>query len=396
MKMNIAVLFGGKSVEHEVSVISAVQAMGSLDAEKYEILPVYIAKDGAFWHGTALRDMEKYRDIPALLRESVRVEFVARDGKVYLYPADEKTLGRRAPIALLDVALPIVHGTNVEDGALQGYLKTLGLPFAGCDVLASAVCMDKYVAKSALQAEGFPVLPGLRVHSGEGLSTAEIVAQIEKQFAYPVIIKPVNLGSSVGINRADDSDALADALEEAFVFADAVLIEPCVQNLREINCAVLGDAESARASECEEPFMQDAILSYKDKYTGGGDKKTGGSKGMASLKRKIPADISAELRAEIQSVAVGAFRHLDAGGVARIDFLMDGATGEFWINEFNTIPGSLAFYLWEPIGLPYSKVLDEMIALALKRARHQAELTTSFDTNILASAGSFGAKGKKC
>ncbi|MDR1409049.1 MAG: D-alanine--D-alanine ligase [Oscillospiraceae bacterium] len=401
MKQSIAVIFGGKSVEHEISVISAVQAMAALDKDRFEIFPVFIAKDGAFWHGPQLRDMAQYKDLPALLRTCVRADFTTSDGKVYLIPAKQKAIGKTKPIALLDAALPIVHGTNVEDGALQGYLKTLGLPFAGCDVLASAVCMDKYVMKVMLRAGGFPVLDGLRVQAAQGQDTIEIIAEIEQKFAYPVIVKPVNLGSSIGIGRAADAEELADALETAFTFANTVLVEPCVQNLREINCAVLGDSESACPSECEEPILNaDGWLDYEKKYlqgsNGKGNKSAGGAKaGMASLSRKIPADITPQTRKAIQDCAVGAFRYLDCCGVARIDFLTDGATGEFWLNELNTIPGSLSFYLWEPIGLPYGKLLEELIALALKRERRQSEITYSFDTNILASQGSFGAKSSK-
>ncbi|MDR3344646.1 MAG: D-alanine--D-alanine ligase [Oscillospiraceae bacterium] len=397
MKTNIAVLFGGKSVEHEISVISAVQAMAALDEGKFGICPVYIAKDGAFWYGQQLRDMARYKDIPALLSDCHRAEFTARDGKVYLFPTEQKAIGKTKPIALLDAALPIVHGTNVEDGALQGYLKTLGLPFAGCDVLASAVCMDKYVMKVMLRAGGFPVLDGLRIQAAQGLSTAEIIVLAESKFGYPLIVKPVNLGSSIGISKAADADTLTDALETAFSFADTVLIEPCVQNLREINCAVLGDSESAKPSECEEPVANDeGWLDYETKYVKGGKSGTkgGGKSGMASLSRKIPADITPETRQAIQDCAAGAFRYLDCCGVARIDFLMDGATGKFWLNELNTIPGSLAFYLWEPVGVKYGKLLEEMISLALKRARHQSEITYSFDTNILANQGAFGSKGK--
>ncbi|MDR1805408.1 MAG: D-alanine--D-alanine ligase [Clostridium sp.] len=396
MKQNIAVLFGGKSVEHEISVISAVQAMAAMDTDSFELYPVYIAKDGGFWYGNALKDIALYKDIPALLKQCVLVELSARGGKVYLAPAEQRLLGKAKPIALLDAALPIVHGTNVEDGALQGYLKTLGLPFAGCDVLASAVCMDKYVMKAMLKAGGFPVLEGLRFQSAQGLEADEIIARTEERFAYPVIVKPVNLGSSVGIGKANDREELRDALETAFSFAETVLLEPCVQNLREINCAVLGDAQTAEPSECEEPVVntEDGLgLDYEKKYLAG--EKGGKGSGMASLSRKIPADISPELRKAIRDCAVGAFRYLDCCGVARIDFLMDGKTGEFWLNELNTIPGSLAFYLWEPVGLPYGKLLEKLIYLAQKRSRRQRDIITSFDTNILEKQGGFGSKGAK-
>ncbi|MCL2022853.1 MAG: D-alanine--D-alanine ligase [Oscillospiraceae bacterium] len=407
MKQNIAVILGGKSVEHEISVISAVQAMAALDGNKYDVYPVYIAKEGGFYYSECLKDIAQYRDIRELLYRCQQVDFVGREGKVYLVPAEQKILGKTQPIALLDAALPIVHGTNVEDGALQGYLKTLGLPFAGCDVLSSAVCMDKFVMKTLLNAGGFPVLEGLRIQAAQGLSVEDMIAKCEGKFTYPLIVKPVNLGSSVGIGRAKNAEELADALETAFTFADTVLIEPCVQNLREINCAVLGDSEYAQASECEEPIGNaEGWLDYSAKYEGGGKQASLGSKhsgaggksggGMASLSRKIPADIDSETRTAIQTCAVNAFRFLDCAGVARIDFLMDAETGEFWLNELNTIPGSLSFYLWEPVGMKYSALLDAMLALALKAARKRRELVFSFDTNVLANQGNLGGnKGTK-
>ena len=396
MKINVAVLFGGKSVEHEVSVISAVQAMANIDQEKYEVIPVYITKSNEFWYGPNLRDMEAYKDIPALLKTCRRVNFVVRGPKTYL-ETEHTSLFAKKSSCLIDVAFPIVHGTNVEDGALQGFLETMNLPYVGPDVLASAVGMDKYTMKVMLKHGGFPVLPGLRFSSSDQDS---IVEQVGEAFPYPVIVKPVNLGSSVGISKADNAQELRDSLDLAFSFAKYALVEPAVQNLREINCSVLGDADSAEASECEEPVMTDAILSYEDKYvSSGGSGKFGksgggGSKGMASLKRRIPADITPEQRDYIRTLAVDAFRYLDLAGVTRVDFLMDQVSGEIWINEVNTIPGSLAFYLWEPVGLSYADLLDRLISLALKRQRESEDITYAFDTNILAGA-SLGPKGAK-
>jgi len=296
-------------------------------------------------------------------------------------------------ISEVDVAFPIVHGTNVEDGALQGYLQTLDLPYVGCDVLSSAVGMDKFVMKILLKEAGFPVLDCCRFSSFDMDKMDDIIAQVEGKFSYPVIVKPINLGSSVGISKASDRRGLEKSVEEAFEFADRILIEPAVVQLKEINCAVCGDSESAEASVCEEPVQQDEILSYKDKYVGGG--KCGGSKGMATLKRKIPADITPEQEETVRKTAVEAFRYLGCCGVARIDFMLDKATQKIYINEINTIPGSLAFYLWEPKGVKYTELLERMIQLALKRHRQSAKISYTFETNILSMGGSFGAKGSK-
>ena len=400
MKIQVAVLFGGRSVEHEISVISALQAMESLNTETYDILPIYMTKDNEFYTGGVLQDIRRYRDVPALLKEATRVTLAREEGRVVVKRVPAKRFGNSV-IAMPDVAFPIVHGTNVEDGALQGFLRTLGIPFVGCDVLASAVGMDKYVMKLLWQAMGVPVLPALRFSAAEYGQPEEIVRQAEEQIGYPMIVKPVNLGSSVGISKASDRDGLYAALDTAFTFADTVLLERAVTNLREINCAVLGDEDGAEVSVLEEPVSTDEILSYTDKYMdGNGSKgsKTGGkSAGMASLKRKIPADLPTERTEEIRSLAVRAFTALGCSGVARIDFMIDGDADKVYLNEINTIPGSLAFYLWEATGLSYPALLDRLIALARKRTRKQAGITYSFDTNVFAMGGgmSVGAKGAK-
>ena len=224
MKINLAVLFGGKSVEHEISVISAIQAIHNMDQDKYQVIPVYITKGNEFYYGEALKEMEEYRDIPALLKKCVQVNFAAEGAKTFFVPRARKMFSSNKPIACIDVAFPIVHGTNVEDGALQGYLKTLNLPFVGCDVLASAVCMDKYVMKSLLKQAGFPVLNCLRFALSEHKSAEEMIRSVESQFPYPVIVKPVNLGSSVGIGKAGYAEELQEVIDTAFSFSDKILV----------------------------------------------------------------------------------------------------------------------------------------------------------------------------
>ena len=394
MKINLAVLFGGRSVEHEVSVISAVQAMASINKEKYNIIPVYMTKKSEFWTGEKLMDINNFKDIPALLSECTECVFVRSEGKVQLIRQKMKKFGSNL-ISDVDIAFPIVHGTNVEDGALQGYLQTLDLPYVGCDVLASAVGMDKFVMKILLKDAGFPVLDCCRFSAFEIDHIEDCAKQVEEKFGYPVIVKPINLGSSVGISKAKDHDSLITSMEEAFQFSDRILVEPCVVKLKEINCSVVGDSESAEASVCEEPVQasDEDILSFEQKYVGGG--KSGGSKGMATLKRKIPADITPEQDEFIRKTAVDAFRYLGCNGVTRIDFMMDMATEKIYINEINTIPGSLAFYLWEPKGVKYPELLERLIQLALKRYRQGEKINYTFDTNILSMGGSFGSKGSK-
>jgi D-alanine-D-alanine ligase len=311
-------------------------------------------------------------------------------GKAVLLRCPAKPF-RKNILAEMECVLPVVHGANVEDGTLQGLLQLLGVPYVGCGVAASALGMDKYAQKCVFRDNGIPVLDCV------ALGAAAYDAQPEESEAklealgFPLIVKPVNLGSSVGIGRVGDAEGLKEALEHAFQFADTVLAEPAVTRLRELNCSVLGDRESARASECEEPINSHVILSYEDKYMSGGGK----AKGMSAAKRKLPADIPPDVRERIRELAVETFRLLGCNGIARVDFLMDADSGDIWVNEINTIPGSLSFYLWEPLGVSYTQLLDEAVRLAFKRRREEAEITYSFATNILAQFGTGGLKGAK-
>ena len=391
MKIKVGVFFGGKSVEHEISIISAVQAMLAMDTEKYEIIPLYIAKDNRIYTGESLKKIEEYKDIPVLLKKCKQVILQNIDKKLTLLEYPLKKFGKNE-INTIDVAFPIVHGTNVEDGTLQGYFNLLNIPYCGCDVLASAVGMDKFFQKAVLKVAGLPVLTAKSFDmKAYNRREKEILTEIEAEIEYPMIVKPVNLGSSVGIRKVHNREELVDAIDYGFEFSLHVIVEHAVSNLREINCSVLGDYEKSRASECEEPVNADEILSYQDKYLNG-DKNA--SKGMSSTKRKLPADISKELKEKVQDLAVKAFSALKLSGVVRIDFLMDNETQEVWINEVNTIPGSLAFYLWEASGLKFKDLLDEMINLALKRNREQESVSYSFDTNVLSGVKLGGAKGK--
>ncbi|MCI8604488.1 MAG: D-alanine--D-alanine ligase [Ruminiclostridium sp.] len=394
MKIRVGVFFGGKSVEHEVSVISAIQAFNAFDREKYDVIPVYITKDNEFYTGEYMGKIEEYRDIPALIRKSTRVIVVNDGGRTKLVRYPMKKFGDSTE-AEIDVAFPVVHGTNVEDGALQGYFQTLNIPYAGCDVVSSAVGMDKYVMKAVLKDNGIPVLDCVTVTALEYAKDSDkIIDETEQKIGFPAIVKPINLGSSVGIKIGRDKDGLAEALDYAFTFSGRVLVERAITNLREINCSVCGDKDEAEASECEEPIGSDEILSFEDKYVSGGAKDSKSS-GMASLKRKIPADISKETREEIRSVAVKAFKCLGCSGVSRIDFMIDSDENKVYLNEINTIPGSLAFYLWESVGVKYPRLLDKMVSLALKRERELKNLNFTFKSNILAEAKLGGVKGGK-
>ena len=390
MKTRVAMIFGGKSVEHEVSVISGIQAILSMDTDKYEVIPVYMTKKNEMYIGEDIGNIEAYKDINALLNRSRRVIMINENGRVKLMPFPLKKFGKNIETEI-DIAFPVVHGTNVEDGALQGYLQTLGIPFVGCDVTASAIGMDKFIMKAVLKEGDVPVLDAKLYTLSDYADIEALLDNVEKEIGYPAIVKPVNLGSSVGISVAKNRVELTNSIDDAFRYATKVLVEHAITRLREINCAVLGDENEAIASECEEPLHTEDILSYEDKYVS--NAKGSGSKGMASVSRKIPAGISDELREEIRQMAVRSFKLLGCNGVARIDFMIDEENDRLYFNEINTIPGSLSFYLWEPIGIPYKELLTRMIDLSLKRARQEESLTFTFDTNILNSASFGGSKG---
>lgn len=395
MKTKLMVAFGGRSVEHEVAIISAVQAMNYLDKDKYDILPVYIMKDGTMLFSRDFLDINVFRrtKLEEMKKSYTNVLVTQMGGKsviIGLHP--KKGLRKAEIISEIDVALPVVHGTCCEDGTLQGWLETLGVPYCGCDVMASAIGMDKDLFKLALQAADIPTLPHTAFLSKDWSEDKDsVIAKIEAMFSYPVIVKPANLGSSVGISKAKDRVSLIEAVDLASSFAGKILVERAVTNLREINCSVLGDSDDCAASECEEPVMQDEILSFQDKYL-----SSGSSKGMTSLKRRLPAEIDIDKRNEIQNISNQVFKLIGASGVVRIDYLMDVDDGnKVYVNEINTIPGSLSFYLWEATGLKYKDMLDRLIELAFKRNRTRDSLMYTYDSNILDGVSGFGSKSAK-
>lgn len=392
MKTTVAVFYGCRSVEHEVSIISAVQAMASMSREKYNIVPVYVTKDGEMFTGDCLCTIEEYKNIPELLKKSQKVNFERENGNVVM-KTQKGGMFSKAVTTVIDVAFPVVHGTNCEDGTIQGLFEFLNLPYVGCDVLSSAVGMDKAVFKDVLKRAGLPVLDCLCFRAREYMTDKEAVkAEIIAKIGLPLIVKPINLGSSVGISKASSEAELEDAMNLAFSFSESVLVEHAVENIREVNCSVLGNADECEASVLEEPFMNDEILSYEDKYMS--NKKGGASKGMASLGRKIPAELSDEKTQEIRALACKIFKAIGACGVVRIDFIIDTETDTVYANEINTIPGSLSFYLWDATGVKYPELIDRLISLAFKRQRTRDNLTFTIDTNIL-SGVSFGTKGSK-
>ncbi|WP_290448363.1 D-alanine--D-alanine ligase family protein [uncultured Muribaculum sp.] len=392
MKTNIGVFFGGRSTEHEISVISASQAMHAIDRSKYDVTPIYITKDGRWFTGDALFDVANYRDTDALLKQCRQVYMEPEYGNYNLY-LSRKPMFSSPVAAHLDVAIPVLHGTNVEDGVFQGILESIGIPFAGCNVLASANGMDKITMKQILNSCDIPVVPYIWFTDNQwNAGKDEIIEKIENKLGYPVIVKPANLGSSVGIGRAANRQDLITKIDEAEKYSARLLVEHMVDNLQEINCSVLGDVDDYRMSVLEEPIKAGEILSYEDKYMGG----TKGSKGMQSAQKRIPADLPEETTKRIQFLAGETFRVLSCHGVSRVDVIVDRTDGAIYVNEINTIPGSLSFYLWEATGLPFQELMDTLVKLALKRKRMQGLKTVSYGQNIFSLSGGIkGAKGVK-
>lgn len=393
--IKLGVIFGGPTVEHEVSVISAVQAMKSLDTEKYDIYPIYIAKDRTWYTGKMLMDIDIYRDFDNLKRFAKKVVLVNKNGSFIL-----KTLGTISKtVTDLDVVLPIVHGNNMEDGTIQGYLEMVGIPYVGSGIIGSSLGQDKVIMKQVFSSVGIPVVPYVWFFDYQYYENKEEIKKDVSKLDYPVIVKPATLGSSVGISFVKEEKDLFKAIEEAITYDRKIVIEKAVTNLVEVNCSVLGSYEKMEASVLEEVMSTKEFLTYQDKYVGSSKVKgkiPNGSKGMASASRIIPARLDSDTTLKIQNIAKDAFMALNLSGVCRIDFLVDGKTNKVYINEPNTIPGSLSFYLWEKSGKSYTGLLDEMITIAIKDYKNKSKKVTTFDTNILSSFnGLKGAKGIK-
>ena len=403
MKIKVGVIFGGESVEHEVSVISAMQAMNKLDQEKYEIIPIYITKDREWYTGEMLKDIEVYQDLSLIKKYGKNVVLYYRDGSFVL----QKKSFPRTIVGEVDIVLPVVHGTNVEDGGLQGYLQTIGVPFVGSDVYASVVGQDKVFMKDIWKNAKLPMTDYVWFYDIDYKQDSdEVIKKVEK-LSYPVIVKPATTGSSVGIAVCGNREELVSAIDDAIQYDKKILVEEVVQNLKEVNIAVMGNYEHQKVSEIEEVLSANKFLTYADKYIGDGKGKLkgvkatvkGASKGMASANRKLPAELSEKVRKEVEDVACEAFRALGSSGNSRIDFLVDEKTNKVYINEINSIPGSLAFYLWEAKEIDFSTVLDEMINIGVKDYKKRVSKTHSFETNILqgfaAHGGVKGLKGMK-
>ena len=399
-KLQVGVIFGSRSCEHEVSIISAIQLMRQADNDKHDIIPVYIAQDGAWWTGEKLKEIKSFvpafdSAAPGLTR--VQPDLTAKSGALMTYERKGLFKGDSRRIAArLDVVIPVMHGLHGEDGTLQGLLELMDIPYASSGVAASAVCMDKLLMKKLFRSFGFPVLADLALsRSAWRKDAVETIHLVERALPYPVFVKPANLGSSIGVSRATDFQSLKDALELAFSYDRRVLVEEGIDSPIEVNCAVLGFDDDMRASVVEMPVTQGALLDFSNKYI-----QNGGSKGMASLRRVVPAPIGQEMTARVQKLSLDVFRAFDCKGCVRVDYMIAPKTDTLTITEINAIPGSLAFYLWEQSQprLSYRDLIDRLIACAMQAHHEKGENNFAFSSDILKSAslgGSKGAKGAK-
>ncbi len=393
MKIKIGVIYGGETVEHEVSVISALQAMNNLNEDKYDIVPIYISKDRIWYTGHMLRDIEFYKEFEDEKKYATKV-MLYKKGKTFLL---QRTTGIfRKDITDLDVILPVVHGNNVEDGSLAGLLDSIGIPYVGSHVLGGALGQDKVVMKQVMESVNLPIVPYTWFYDSEYLDNKEDILKEIKKIGYPVIVKPATLGSSIGIEVAKNEKDIESKIEDAMEYDTKIVVEKVIENLTEVNASVLGNYEYQKVSPLEEVMGEDEILSFADKYLGNAKSKGTASKGMASTSRIVPARIPEKLTKEIQDTAKQVFKVLNLSGVCRVDFLIDNKENKFYVNEPNTCPGSLSFYLWKEAGMKYSELLDEMVSIAIKEYKHKNQKTMSFKSSIFDGFnGSKGLKGMK-
>lgn len=394
MKKKIGVVFGSRSCEREVSIISAVQLMRHADPEKYEVIPVYIDENGTWYTGDKLKDINAYKPFRPDQEGIVRVYPDLTSGSGALMKLTKGTglfsRDRTEIAARVDVYIIVMHGLNGEDGTLQGLLELANIPYSSSGVAGSALGMDKIMMKQFFRGAGLPLLPDLWfTRSTYQKNPSEVIQRIQAELGFPVFVKPANLGSSIGVSRADSAESLADSLELAFEYDRRVLVEKGLDKPIELNCSVLGYDNEVKASPIEMPINNDEFLDFRDKYLA-----SGGSKGMASLHRVLPAPIEDELKEQIQDMSVRIFRMLDCKGVVRIDYMFDRQEGNIYITEINTIPGSLAFYLWENDGMPYSRLIDSLVQYAEKAHADKNQANYAYTSDILKGV-SFGTKGVK-
>ena len=389
---NLIIAFGGSSPEHEVSVLSAMQVFAAMDESDFTLVPLYITKSGKWLSGDSLKNLNNYKDLKALENSSYPVSFTKDSmGATHLTEQNKPSLFKKSTSIPVYTVVCAFHGSEGENGAFQGVCEQFNVPYTGSGVLASSVGMDKVKAKQLCEANNIPVTSSLDFYEHDWELHQNMILEEATLLGFPLVVKPVNLGSSIGVKKVEDNEELIEAVEVAFRYDAHLLVEVAIQPLMEINCSVLGTAEDCRASVCERPLGTTETLSFEDKYQRG----AGADKGMASADRVIPADISTKLTTQIQSLALHTFKTFDASGVARLDFLVNTDTQDVYFNEINTIPGSFSFYLWAKSDLTFKQLVEELIVIALKRHQAKNGRIRSYETNLLSEKAATGIKGLK-
>lgn len=385
-KKRVAVIYGGRSVEHEVSVITALQVMAVLNRNKYEIVPIYITKGGAWYTdemlftGNPRSDVNFHDKLIKYDYSNTLIALPPDSGIGGLISPVVSGFLSRTKIISLDVVIPVIHGTNGEDGTLQGVLELANIPYVGSGVVGSAVGMDKIMTKAVIREHGLPVMDYIWFSRNEWeCNSDQILDRVMKELNLPVFVKPANLGSSIGISRADTIEQLREAIEIAKVYDYRILVEHAIENVIEINCSVIGNNEPM-PSVCEQPISWRELLSFEDKYLH--NAKTG----MKGAEKRIPAPISEELTRKIQDMSVQAFHAMNCRGIARIDFLVSLEKDQVYLNEINTIPGSYSFHLWSASGIKPSELMDRLIQFALDTHLEKQKTTFSYISGLLEKA----------
>ncbi len=392
-KKMLGVIYGSRTCEHEVSIISAVQLIKAVDKEMFDVTPIYITQKGEWYTGKALLDMDTYIDFDPFKSKLQRVTLdIVAGSHALIHYENGKGLFKGLKeeiVAHIDCMIPVMHGLHGEDGSIQGLFEMADIPYTSSGVTSSAIGMDKIAMKTFFRGMQFPVLEDTYALRSEYEKDREKVLQnIEQKLPYPMFVKPSCLGSSIGVNRAGDRSELIAALEVAFSYDRRVLIEKGLDKPIEINCSVLGFDDDIHASVLEMPLSNGAMLDFSEKYLGGG------AKGMASLRRITNPDIEDTLKEQIKALSKDIFRAMDCKGVVRIDFMIDRLSDNFYITEINTIPGSLAYYLWQETDMPYAKLIEKMVGYALKAQEEKDSNSFAFHSDILKGVSLNGTKGK--
>ena len=399
-KMNIAVFFGSRSCEHDVSIVSALQCIEATKAAGFNVTPVYISRDGLWYTGEPLENIETFREFNPMTKGITRVtlDVTANAGDLWAWPPQRAGLFAKvpAPLCHIDCVIPVFHGWHGEDGTIQGLLEMANIPYASSGVLGSAIGMDKIAMKQILRGAGFPVLDFVWFTREQLKKERQaVIERVEKEIKYPAFIKPAALGSSIGVSRAKNREELERALDVAASYDRRILVEVGVVHPVEINCAAVGYGEDVRASVCEMPVpsSNDTFLDFWQKYLRNASTKGEDSRGMKSLSRVVPAPIGDELTGRIRAMTCDIFKLLDCCGTMRVDFILD-QNDMLFVNEPNTIPGSLAFYLWKASGLDFPKLIEKMVEDALRAHADKNSSVFAYDSSILKKVAA-GTKGSK-